>query len=264
MARQRMIHPELWGSSSVGRLSVHARLLWIGIFSNADDDGRMQAEPGYLRSLVFPFDRVSEKKVADCLEEIEAEEMIRRYAVGRSHYLVVTKFRHWQKPKYPTVSKLPTPPETDHSGQPSPGLGQASVLLTLQEGRGGEETKRGGDKEGRRVMPPPSGASSEPHLRRFLSAEKTNDRVAALIDAGAALGIKLKGGRVAAIVRKYGHGQDVINALTSAVGHRAAEPHDYIEGVLRNAEARQRTVGARAGPPAADHRPSDGWADERV
>ena len=40
MARKRMIDPNIWDSEDFSKLSILGRLLFIGMFSNADDEGR--------------------------------------------------------------------------------------------------------------------------------------------------------------------------------------------------------------------------------
>ena len=110
MARQRSIHPEIWTSDAVGRLPLPARLLWIGIFSTADDEGRLKGSPEHLRATVFPHDRLSIPKIELWLALVEAEGMIRRYSVDGRQFIAVINFRRYQRPKYPTPSKLPAPP----------------------------------------------------------------------------------------------------------------------------------------------------------
>jgi hypothetical protein len=53
---RRMIDPRIWLNERFGKLSDPARLLFIGIFSNADDDGRIKGSPSYLKALIFPYD----------------------------------------------------------------------------------------------------------------------------------------------------------------------------------------------------------------
>ena len=53
MARKRMIDPNIWESEDFSKLSVLARLVFIGIFSNADDDGRGRGKSAYLKSIIF-------------------------------------------------------------------------------------------------------------------------------------------------------------------------------------------------------------------
>lgn len=56
MARRRMIVPEIWQSESFAQLSILAKLVFIGLFSNADDEGRGIANPVYIKSILFPYD----------------------------------------------------------------------------------------------------------------------------------------------------------------------------------------------------------------
>ena len=56
MARKRMVDPNIWQSEDFNSLPLLGRLLFIGMFSNADDEGRGVANPVFLRSMVFPYD----------------------------------------------------------------------------------------------------------------------------------------------------------------------------------------------------------------
>ena len=51
-----MIVPEIWQSESFAQLSILAKLVFIGLFSNADDEGRGIANPVYIKSILFPYD----------------------------------------------------------------------------------------------------------------------------------------------------------------------------------------------------------------
>ena len=69
MARRRMIDPNIWQSEDVAELSMFARLLLIGLISNADDEGRGKANPVFLKSTIFPYDEISIEEVKKALEE---------------------------------------------------------------------------------------------------------------------------------------------------------------------------------------------------
>ena len=45
MSRQRFIHPDLFSSDDFMSLPLGARLLWVGLFTFADDEGRGKASP---------------------------------------------------------------------------------------------------------------------------------------------------------------------------------------------------------------------------
>jgi hypothetical protein len=75
---------------------------------------------------------------------------------------------------------------------------------------------------------------------RFLASDKRNEQIAALVDASHLLFAEpLNGGRAAGLVKRYGHGQNVIDALMAAAGHAAAGPADYMEKVLQGSKQRR-------------------------
>ena len=98
-------------------------------------------------------------------------------------------------------------------------------------------------------QPPPSPSatpSAADSVKRFLSATKRNEQVAALIDLASVNGIKLAGGPAAAIVRDYGHGREPLDALFAYLANRGVgEPHEYMIGVLRSGRAGRPPTGYR-------------------
>lgn len=113
MARKRMIDPSFWEDPTIGTLSVPARLLFIGMMSHADDEGRLEVEPRYIRRAVFGFDEdITTGLVACYLTEIrELCRSVRFYEVdGRA----LASFINWKRYQYiqkPQTSRLPAPPE---------------------------------------------------------------------------------------------------------------------------------------------------------
>ena len=51
-----MIDPGIWQSEDFSKLSTLAKLVFIGLFSNADDEGRGRAKAAYIKSTLFPYD----------------------------------------------------------------------------------------------------------------------------------------------------------------------------------------------------------------
>lgn len=124
MARQRFIHPEIWTDPSLAKLTPAERLMFIGCFSNADDEGRLLGNAAFLRSTIFPYDDISVEEVARMRDRIVAAcKNLVYYTVDGIEYLAFLKWKQYQKPKYPKPSKLPPPPEksqTKDSGTISP------------------------------------------------------------------------------------------------------------------------------------------------
>lgn len=147
MARQRFIWPSLWTDATIGQLSPPARILFIGCFSNADDDGRLEGDPAYLKVTVFPHDAFNTAAVESFRAELVAKcRNIVLYEYDGREYLAFTKWSEFQKPKYPRPSKLPAPPKRSArkpaevseipSGNPPPALPEDSPKVPPWVGLG--------------------------------------------------------------------------------------------------------------------------------
>lgn len=112
MARQRFIHPEFWSDPSIGQLSPLERLLFLGCFSNADDEGRLLGNPAWLRSAVFPYDDISLDEVRTARDRVAAVcRSFVLYSIDGVEYIAFLRWGRYQKPKYPKPSNIPPPPE---------------------------------------------------------------------------------------------------------------------------------------------------------
>lgn len=111
MARIRTIKPELPQSESMGRVSREARLLFIQLFTLADDEGRARAASRLLASLLYPYDKDAGDLIDGWLGELERERSIRLYEVDGNRYLQIEKWLTHQKIDKPSKSRLPAPPE---------------------------------------------------------------------------------------------------------------------------------------------------------
>lgn len=110
MARKRMIDPGIWTSEDFANLSMLARLVWVGLISNADDEGRGKANTAYLKSQLFPYDdELSLKKIESALKEIEGTMSINFYKVEGKKYYQLTKWQKFQTINRPTPSQIPQP-----------------------------------------------------------------------------------------------------------------------------------------------------------
>jgi hypothetical protein len=82
MGRIRTIKPEFPQSQSVGRLSRDARLLFILLWTIADDAGRARASSRMLASLLYPYDDDVPKLIEGWLQELEVLGPIIQRAIG--------------------------------------------------------------------------------------------------------------------------------------------------------------------------------------
>jgi len=107
MARIRTIKPEFPQSQSMGRVSRDARLLFVLLWTIADDSGRTRAASRMLASLLFPYDDDAASLIEGWLDELEQVGSIVRYQVDGDDYLEVCKWRDHQKIDRPSKSKIP-------------------------------------------------------------------------------------------------------------------------------------------------------------
>lgn len=95
MARARNIKPGFFRNADLVELPMEARLLFIGLWTLADREGRMEDRPKQIKIEIFPADNV------DCdalLNELAQTGMVARYEVQGKRYLQVTNFTKHQNP----------------------------------------------------------------------------------------------------------------------------------------------------------------------
>lgn len=111
MARKRQIDPDIWTSEQVVTLPVEARILFIGLISHADDEGRLRGSPLSLKVSVFPADTYEIDQIKKWRDEIVAHKLAVYYEKDGSEYLWLPNFRKFQYMTKIFPSKLPAPPE---------------------------------------------------------------------------------------------------------------------------------------------------------
>ncbi len=111
MASRRMIDPAIWQSESMAELTREQRLLFIGLFSNADDQGRLRGNANLIRSIVFPFDEdIPTEQIKSDLEAIAAQGCIVMYEIEGKEFIQVVHWWDYQSPQWAYPSKYPAPP----------------------------------------------------------------------------------------------------------------------------------------------------------
>lgn len=102
-----MISPEFWTDEKLGLMPIEARLLFMGLVSNADDEGRLPGNTLLVKSMVFPYDNYSTNKLDEWLKLLHQKHLIIRYVVDFQTYIQVVNFLKHQTINKPTKSKLP-------------------------------------------------------------------------------------------------------------------------------------------------------------
>lgn len=108
---RRMITPEIWYNEKFTSQTDTGRLLFIGIFSNADDDGRLKASAKYLKAHIFPYD---EDKKLDLIQQLRDElnksGLINVYSTNGKEYLELPGWREHQLIRKDRYKTSPIPP----------------------------------------------------------------------------------------------------------------------------------------------------------
>ncbi len=114
MARIRTIKPEFWDDEVLASLPLGTRLLYIGLWNHADDEGRMRANPAFVRSKVFPYN--ADLDVGQMLTELAATGHVTLYQVDGQAYLHICNLTRHQRIDKPSPSALPAPPPSSQNG----------------------------------------------------------------------------------------------------------------------------------------------------
>lgn len=107
MARSRNIKPGFFTNDELAECSPFARLLFAGLWTIADKEGRLDDRPKKIKALVLPFDSV------DCdelLSQLHAKNFITRYTVEGNGYIQINNWKKHQNPHCKeAASDIPEP-----------------------------------------------------------------------------------------------------------------------------------------------------------
>jgi hypothetical protein len=110
MARKRMIDPRIWDDRDFGTLTDHERLLFIAMFSLADDEGIEEFDAVIWRGRVWRYRTdVTIKDVENYLSNI-AKKMrsLKIYECEGKYYYGLARWGQYQKVQRPAPSVFPT------------------------------------------------------------------------------------------------------------------------------------------------------------
>ena len=97
MARIRTIKPEFWEDEKLAKLPVYARLLFIGTWNFADDNGVLLANPILMKSHIFPYEDIGISTISEWIDMLVQNGMLIRTTYNGKDYLVIRKFLIHQK-----------------------------------------------------------------------------------------------------------------------------------------------------------------------
>lgn len=147
MARIRSIHPTLFTDEAFAGLSMGARVLLFGLWTEADDQGVFDWKPVTLKMRILPADNVD---VPELLAELEQANVICRFDQDGKTFGAIRNFCKFQKPKTPKYRPLKSseirgyvasgyPLEEMPAVEPTPFLQNGEIAPLMEEGGGKRE-----------------------------------------------------------------------------------------------------------------------------
>lgn len=107
MARSRNIKPGFFTNDELAECPPLTRLLFAGLWTIADKEGRLDDRPKKIKALVLPFDNVD---CDDCLKQLHERQFINRYVVEGNAYIQISNWKKHQNPHCKeAASEIPEP-----------------------------------------------------------------------------------------------------------------------------------------------------------
>lgn len=179
MARIRTIKPEFWTDAALIECSLNARLLFIGTWNFADDEGNLDRSAKQIKARIFPADAI------DCeplIQELIVHGLLNEYSVNGKKYLNIQGFKKHQVINRPGKPQCPLYEESVkiHGTFTEPSLPEGNG----REGKGKESTSPASrpTPARKKKFPMPSDFGLSPGVRLW-AAGKGFDRLEEHLDA---------------------------------------------------------------------------------
>lgn len=107
MARARNIKPGFFSNDALAEVDPLGRLLFIGLWTIADREGRLEDRPRKIRAEVMPYDDCDADRL---LDDLAQHGFVVRYEVGGQRFIQVVNFGKHQNPhQKEAASTIPAP-----------------------------------------------------------------------------------------------------------------------------------------------------------
>jgi hypothetical protein len=118
MARSRILKPGFFTNELLAELPFAGRLLFAGLWTLADREGRLEDRPKRIKAALFPWDEVD---VDPLLVALESRGFIDRYDGGGYPLIQIAKFNEHQTPHQRETASIHPAPKTFGNSEPSQG-----------------------------------------------------------------------------------------------------------------------------------------------
>jgi hypothetical protein len=102
LARSRNIKPGFFDNEVLAECKFESRLLFAGLWTIADREGRLENRPRKIKADIFPYDNVNINKLLDELagknDKDGKPSFITRYTIHGVDYIQIMNFKKHQNP----------------------------------------------------------------------------------------------------------------------------------------------------------------------
>jgi hypothetical protein len=112
MARIRSIKPDFFQSETIAALPLSTRLLFIGMWTHADDNGVMVDNAKLINAAVWPLDDdplETLRRTQEDLQRLSSAHLIARYVTGSRRLIFITGWDEHQKVSHPGKERYARP-----------------------------------------------------------------------------------------------------------------------------------------------------------
>ena len=113
MPRARNIKPGFFKNDLLAEIDPLGRLLFAGLWTIADREGRLEYRPKRIKAEILPYDNCD---IEDLLSQLIKKEFLNLYTVKENKYLEISNFNKHQNPHHKEPSSdIPAPTKTETS-----------------------------------------------------------------------------------------------------------------------------------------------------
>lgn len=234
MSRIRSIHPGLFTDEAFMSAAIPTRVLLIGLWTEAWDDGVFEWKPLTLKARLFPVDAVN---VEEMLSELTQLGFIGPFFAKEKKFGAIRNFQKWQRPKKPNSSGVLPPDLVLFVGKSETGSEPVPDQFGTGEEKSPQMEEVGGRKEEIKEKTLREGAEAPPVLQ--LVPDPPPQPMATADAEFYRRGKEILGQKAGGFLRNLLTAQKGSVALARAALETAstkADPKEYLGGLLRARE----------------------------
>jgi hypothetical protein len=152
MARTRSIKPSFFKNEDLAECEPMARLLFVGLWTLADREGRLECRPLRIKAELFPYDNCD---IASLLQQLADRGFVRAYESGDIRVLEIPKFCEHQR----------CHPDERSEGLPPPSESAATSISLGRNAKPGNPAPKPGNPPANCALPSSNPSTSSPSAR---------------------------------------------------------------------------------------------------